>query len=163
MELGVLVGKPARDVPASRAHEYIAGYLCTIDLTARNWQAKAKADGLPWAIAKGCDTFLPLSRVIPPEKVPLDPVTGIVDVELYLELNGKERQRGSTKNMIFTIPKLIEHISHHVTLDEWDVVLTGTPEGVGSIKGGDVIRAGIAGLVDMEFTVMEKEAPSYSQ
>lgn len=158
-----MIKKPARDVPASRASEFIAGYICAIDVTARNWQNEDKDAGRPWSRAKGCDTFLPISKMVSADSIPIDPATGAVDVGLFLSVNGETRQKGSTRDMIFPIPKLIEHITAHVTLDEWDLILTGTPEGVGEIKHGDVVKAGIDGLVDtrMEFNVENKVAPQH--
>lgn len=150
VELAVVIGKPARDVPASRATDHIAGYVCAIDLTARNWQSEAKAIGRPWSLAKGCDTFLPLSTVVPPDAIRIDQ-NGVADVTLWLDVNGERRQCASTKHMIHTIPELIEHISSHVTLEEWDLILTGTPSGVGELHAGDTVKAGIEGLVEMEF------------
>lgn len=151
------MGKPAKDVPAADAVDYIAGYVCAIDITARNWQKSAKEKGRPWSLAKGCDTFCPMSRIVPPDAVPIDPDTGLVDAELHLEVNGERRQAGSTRDMIWTIPELVEHVSKHVTLEEWDVILTGTPEGVGPIHAGDVVTAGIKGLVDMRFEVIARQ------
>lgn len=156
VELAVVIGKPARDVSATHAAEHIAGYLCAIDLTARNWQTESKEKGRPWSLAKGCDTFLPFSDMLAPEAVPLHPETGVADVELYLDINGEQRQSGSTRQMIWTIPELIEHISRHVTLEEWDMILTGTPAGVGVVKPGDRVTAGIRGLVEMQFDAVQR-------
>lgn len=150
VELGVVIGRPAKKVKASDAADYIAGYVCAIDLTARNWQADAKAAGRPWSLAKGCDTFLPLSSVVPRDAVQIQD-DGAVDVQLYLDVNGDRKQQGSTRDMVWTIPELIERITENVTLDEWDLILTGTPQGVGPIKHGDRITAGIEGLVEMNF------------
>lgn len=155
VELGVVIGKPARDVPASEAKHHIAGYVCALDITARNWQSDAKQIGRPWAIAKGCDTFLPLSTVLPPTAIDIDE-NGVTDVNLFLEVNGEQRQRGSTKDMVWNIPELIEHISSHVTLEEWDLILTGTPSGVGEVQPGDSIKAGIEGLVEMNFKAVAR-------
>lgn len=151
----MIMGRRARDVPASDAKQYIGGYVCAIDVTARNWQMHAKNDGLPWSMCKGCDTFLPYSTAIGMEAIPMDEA-GVTDVELYLMVNGEMRQRDSTKHMVFHIPQLIEHISKHVTLEEGDLILTGTPEGVGPIKHGDVIKAGIIGVVEMQVDVVNK-------
>lgn len=155
MELGVVIGKPARHVTARNAAEHIAGYVCAIDLTARNWQNEAKSIGRPWSLAKGCDTFMPVSNILPPDSIPMDAETGVVDVELYLQVNGEVRQQGTTANMIWRIPELIEHISKYVTLEEWDIILTGTPSGVGPVKGGDRVTAGIKGLVEMQFDAIQ--------
>lgn len=116
----------------------ITGYAIGIDLTARNIQDEAKKKGLPWTIAKGFDTFLPLSNRIPKYLIP-DPH----DVELFLSVNGEMRQDDSTSLMLFRISKQLSDISQIMTLKKGDVVLTGTPKGVGEVKVGDVMRAGI--------------------
>lgn len=113
-------------------------YAVAIDMTARNAQNEAKRKGLPWDIAKGFDTFLPMSNVIPKDAI-ADPQ----DVELFLEVNGQVKQQGSTNLMIFQIPRILSDISKVMTLQPGDVVLTGTPAGVGPAVPGDVMRAGI--------------------
>lgn len=117
----------------------IAAYAVSIDLTARNVQNEAKSKGLPWSIAKGFDTFCPISSVIPKARIP-----NPHDVELFLSVNGEVRQRDSTGLMLFRIPRLLSDISQIMTLERGDVVLTGTPKGVGSVDVGDVIRAGVS-------------------
>lgn len=107
-------------------------------MTARNVQDDAKAKGLPWAAAKGFDTFLPLSDPIPTSCI-ADPY----DVELFLTVNGEGRQSDSTGLMLFRIPRILSEISRVMVLEKGDVVLTGTPKGVGSVKDGDVMRAGV--------------------
>jgi acylpyruvate hydrolase len=98
----------------------------------------AKKKSLPWALCKGFKTFLPVSHFIPKEKIP-DPH----DVELYLKVNGELRQSDSTKLMLFDIPRLLQHVTSVAPLEEDDLLLTGTPKGVGPVKPGDVITAGI--------------------
>jgi acylpyruvate hydrolase len=107
-------------------------------MTARNAQNEAKKKGLPWDIAKGFDTFLPISNVIEKSAIP-DPH----DVELYLTVNNEHRQLDSTELMLFRIPRIISDISKVMTLEEGDIVLTGTPKGVGRVVPGDVMRAGV--------------------
>lgn len=107
-------------------------------MTARNTQNEAKRKGLPWDIAKGFDTFLPVSRVVPKAAIP-DPHA----IELYLTVNGEARQRDSTELMLFQLPRLLSDISKVMTLERGDIVLTGTPKGVGPVVPGDVMRAGI--------------------
>lgn len=114
------------------------GYALGIDMTARNAQDEAKKKGLPWSIAKGFDTFLPISDYISKSLIP-DPH----DVELYLNVNDEVRQSDSTGLMLFKIPRQLSEISRIMTLEKGDVVLTGTPKGVGEVKAGDVMRAGI--------------------
>lgn len=107
-------------------------------MTARNAQNEAKKKGLPWDIAKGFDTFLPMSAVVPKEAI-ADPH----DVELYLEVNGTVKQQGSTGLMIYRIPRILSDISKVMALQPGDVVLTGTPAGVGPVVPGDVMKAGV--------------------
>jgi 2-keto-4-pentenoate hydratase/2-oxohepta-3-ene-1,7-dioic acid hydratase in catechol pathway len=107
-------------------------------MTARNVQNEAKKKGLPWDIAKGFDTFLPVSNVIPKSAIP-DPH----NVELYLSVNGEVRQQDSTELMLFRIPRILSDISRVMSLEKGDIVLTGTPKGVGSVVPGDVMRAGL--------------------
>lgn len=110
----------------------------SIDLTARNVQNEAKKKGLPWTVAKGFDTFLPISESISKASIP-DPH----DVEVFLSVSDKVKQSDSTSLMLFRIPKLLSGISQVMTLEKGDIVLTGTPKGVGSVEVGDVMKAGI--------------------
>lgn len=107
-------------------------------MTARNAQNEAKKKGLPWDIAKGFDTFLPVGAVIPKTSIP-DPH----DIELFLKVNGETRQDASTNLMLFRLPRLLSEISKVMTLEPGDLVLTGTPAGVGRVVPGDVMRAGV--------------------
>jgi acylpyruvate hydrolase len=110
----------------------------SIDMTARNAQNEAKKKGLPWSISKGFDTFLPVSQIIPKSAIP-DPH----NVEIYLTVNDKIRQNDSTNLMLFQIPRMLSDISKVMTLEKGDIVITGTPKGVGSVVPGDIMRAGI--------------------
>ncbi|CAB4262667.1 unnamed protein product [Prunus armeniaca] len=164
VELAVVISKKARDVPQATAMDYVAGYALALDMTAREIQASAKSAGLPWTIAKGQDTFTPISSLhaklfdspnfkqLPKEMVP-DPD----NIELWLKVDGELRQKGSTKDMIFKLPFLISHISSIMTLLEGDVILTGTPKGVGPVKVGQKITAGITNLLDVEFNVEKRQ------
>ncbi|OIW00121.1 hypothetical protein TanjilG_29111 [Lupinus angustifolius] len=157
VELAVVIGKKARDVPQSSAMDYVAGYALALDMTARDLQAAAKSAGLPWTLAKGQDTFTPISSILPKTQVPNPD-----DLELWLKVDDEIRQKGSTKDMIFKIPFLISHISSVITLFEGDVILTGTPQGVGPVKEGQTITAGITGLVDVKFNVEKGNKPANS-
>ncbi|KAK2645584.1 hypothetical protein Ddye_020779 [Dipteronia dyeriana] len=154
VELAVVIGQKARDVPETTAMDYVAGYALALDMTAREIQASAKSAGLPWTVAKGQDTFTPISSVLPKSAVP-DPD----NLELWLKVDGEIRQKGSTKDTIFKIPYLISHISSIMTLFEGDVILTGTPQGVGPVKVGQKITAGITGLLDVHFDVEKRRRP----
>lgn len=114
------------------------GYALAIDMTARNIQEEAKKKGLPWDISKGFDTFLPVSQVIPKGKIP-DPH----NIEIWLKVNGETRQEDSTNLFLFTIPRVLSDISKVMTLEPGDIVITGTPKGVGPVLPGEVMTAGI--------------------
>jgi len=138
VELAVLIGKQARNVTADRALDYVAGYGVGIDMTLRDVQNSLKAKGLPWEIAKGFDTACPLTDFVPASAV-ADPHA----LNLKLAVNGEGRQDGTSSDMINRIPQIIAHISGIFTLDPGDVILTGTPAGVGQVRAGDVMTAEI--------------------
>jgi 2-keto-4-pentenoate hydratase/2-oxohepta-3-ene-1,7-dioic acid hydratase in catechol pathway len=134
VELAVIIGKTGKQIPQNDAHSYIAGAAAALDLTMRDIQDRAKKNGTPWAIAKGFDFSCPISRGYP--------ITGantLAAVDLFLEKNGTTVQQGNTANMIFPIDYLISYLSGFFTLHPGDIVLTGTPEGVGPIHQGDVL------------------------
>jgi 5-carboxymethyl-2-hydroxymuconate isomerase len=141
VELAVLIGKQARNATAENALEYVAGYGVGIDMTLRDVQNQLKAKGLPWEIAKGFDTACPLSDFVPVAAVS-DPHA----LNLKLAVNGEERQNGTSSDMINRIPQIIAHISAIFTLEPGDVILTGTPAGVGRVAAGDVMTAEIGSV-----------------
>jgi len=141
VELALIMGKDLKDHDASDlagAIDAIGAYAVSIDMTARNVQNEAKKKGLPWSIAKGFDTFLPISQVIDKSKIP-DPH----NAELWLKVNGETKQQDNTNLMLFQIPRILAEISCVMALKKGDIVLTGTPKGVGPVKPGDVMTAGI--------------------
>ncbi|KAL3689609.1 hypothetical protein R1sor_015918 [Riccia sorocarpa] len=148
VELGVVIGKQGRDIFEDEAMDHVSGYALALDMTARDIQSVAKAKGHPWTVAKGYDTFTPISDFISKEDVP-----STDDLELWCEVDGVMKQKGSTKDMIFSIPTLISFISKIMTLNEGDVILTGTPSGVGPVSAGQHVKAGITGLVEISFPV----------
>ncbi|PGH05431.1 hypothetical protein GX51_02955 [Blastomyces parvus] len=141
VELALVIGKTLRDHdPADEqgALDAISAYALAIDLTARNIQDASKKAGLPWSIAKGFDTFLPISGVIPKSRIP-DPH----NATLHLSVDGELRQRDNTNLMLYRIPRQLADISRVMTLEPGDLVLTGTPKGVGEVRDGQVMTAGI--------------------
>jgi 2-keto-4-pentenoate hydratase/2-oxohepta-3-ene-1,7-dioic acid hydratase in catechol pathway len=134
-ELAVVIGRPAHRVAARDAFGVIGGYLCGNDVTARDIQ---KADG-QWTRGKGFQTFCPLGPWV---ETSYDPS----DVRVTCTVNGDRRQDGRTKDLIFDIPFLIEYITRFTRLDRGDVVMTGTPEGVGPVQVGDEITVEVEGL-----------------
>ena len=148
VELAVLIGKEARHVSPEQAMECVAGYGVAIDMTLRDVQNQLKAKGLPWEIAKGFDTSCPLSDFVPAAQV-----TDPHDLILRLSVNGQKRQNGSSSDMIHRMPQIVSHISGIFTLEPGDVILTGTPSGVGQVSGGDVMEAEISGVGTLKISV----------
>ena len=147
-ELALLVGKAGKDIAPENAMEHIAGFGVAIDLTLRDVQGELKKKGLPWEIAKGFDTACPLSSFISADLVP-DPQ----NLRIRLEVNGEIRQDGSSALMIHTIPALVSHMSGIFRLEPGDVILTGTPAGVGPVKSGDTVTAEIPGIASLRVNV----------
>ena len=134
-ELAIVIGRICRDLPRERANEVIFGYTVANDVTARDLQ---KTDG-QWARAKGYDTFCPLGPWISTE---LD----ASDLRVSTELNGEPKQDGRTSQFIFDIPEMLAYITSFTTLLPGDVVLTGTPAGVGPMLPGDEVSVSVEGI-----------------
>ncbi len=141
VELAVILGKKARGVSMDEALSHVSHLAVANDVTARDMQNKARDTGNPWAMAKGMDTFAPLS-----DPVPLDSVDDLQDLRLELKVNGVLRQKGRTSLMIFPVAELITHISRFMTLEAGDIIMTGTPEGIGPLLPGDEVVAKIDGV-----------------
>ncbi|KAI9574215.1 hypothetical protein HD554DRAFT_2011908 [Boletus coccyginus] len=139
VELGLVIGKGGRDISRDAADAHIAGYALAVDMTARNMQEEVKKRGLPWSTVKGFDTFTPIGSFIPKSSIS-DPH----DLRLALKINGAIKQDGNTSDMIFRIPRLVEHVSSIMTLEEGDLILTGTPSGVGPVTPGDTVECTLA-------------------
>jgi 2-keto-4-pentenoate hydratase/2-oxohepta-3-ene-1,7-dioic acid hydratase in catechol pathway len=136
VEVVIAVSKSGKDIPESEALDYIAGIGIGIDFTARDIQQKAKEAGHPWTVAKGFDTFAPISTFIS-----IDKINDIQNINLSLSVNEIVKQSGTTSQMIFKISTLISYLSSIFTLYPGDLIFTGTPSGVSSIKSGDIITA----------------------
>jgi 2-keto-4-pentenoate hydratase/2-oxohepta-3-ene-1,7-dioic acid hydratase in catechol pathway len=134
-ELAVVVGRLCRDVPVERAGEVVFGYTCANDVTARDQQ---KTDG-QWSRAKGYDSFCPLGPWI---ETDLD----IADLRLTTTLNGDVKQDGRTSSIVHKLPDLVAYVTACMTLLPGDVILTGTPEGVGPMSIGDEVAVEIEGI-----------------
>ena len=151
VELGLVISMDGKNIPEKNAMDYVLGYVIALDITARDIQSDAKKKGHPWSIAKGFDTFAPVGpRIVPGNTI--DPH----HVDIWLKVNGDLKQNGNTRDMIFTVGELISYISTVMTLEPMDIIATGTPEGVGPMKDGDIIEAGIQGIGVLTVTAQKE-------
>ena len=137
-ELAIVIGRICRRVPADRAAEVIFGYTVANDVTCRDLQAKDRQ----WSRAKGYDTFCPLGPWISTHLS----LAEVADLRVTSNLNGEPRQESNTSLMVYSVPRLIEFITSFTTLLPGDVILTGTPEGVGPMLPGDSVSVSVEGL-----------------
>jgi len=144
-ELAVVIGRPCRDVPEARALDYVAGYTCANDVSARDLQRLTHQ----WDQGKMLDTFCPLG----PALVTADEIGDPGGLEISAHLNGQEMQHSNTRLMIFSVPFFISYLSRLVTLEPGDILLTGTPDGVGGartppvfLQNGDTISITVEGI-----------------
>jgi 2-keto-4-pentenoate hydratase/2-oxohepta-3-ene-1,7-dioic acid hydratase in catechol pathway len=128
--------------------DHVRGYLVALDITARDIQSVAKKNGWPWTIAKGFDTFAPISDAVEKTKVPYP-----MNLDLSLTINGVVKQHANTNEMIYSLERIISFISEVMTLEKGDLILTGTPEGVGEIQEGDVLEAHLGSLCSLTVDV----------
>ncbi|KAK9471615.1 uncharacterized protein V1510DRAFT_419784 [Dipodascopsis tothii] len=149
VELALVMGQTLKDFAVAgrdratvnaEALAAIEGYALAIDMTGRNVQDNIKAKGLPWTTAKGFDTFLPISAYVEKSQIP-DPAN--VTLSLTVNKQSPPNQYDSTNLMLFPIPEILSSISSVMTIQPGDIILTGTPKGVGSVKPGDHIDASI--------------------
>ena len=148
VELVVVIGNGGRNIPRTSAIDHVAGYAVGLDMTLRDVQADAKKKGLPWTVAKGFDTSAPLSHAAEKLAVP-DPG----NLSFSLAVNKEVRQRGNTRDMIFPVDALIAYLSGVFTLEPGDLIFTGTPEGVGPVRHGDLLTAELETLTRLEVHV----------
>ena len=147
-EIGVVIGRRASRVDRLSALDHVAALVPANDVTARDLQ---RADS-QWSRAKGFDTFLPLGAPIPVDGFDPD------GLEVVCRVNGEERQRGRSADLAFGIPFLIEYISHVMTLEPGDLILTGTPEGVGPLSPGDEVEVELIGYGGVTNPVRTRDA-----
>ncbi len=152
VELAAIIKESCWKVSKEEALDYVLGFTVFNDVTARDIQAREMKEGMPWDIAKGFNTFAPIG----PEIITVEDVN-CRNLNIYLKLNGEMKQNSNTENMIFSVEDLIVYLSNIMTLEPMDIIATGTPEGVGPMKAGDVIESGIDGIGVLKFSVEAEE------
>jgi fumarylpyruvate hydrolase len=140
IELVVALGAGGANISKDDALSVVWGYGVGLDMTRRDMQAIAKKMGRPWDMAKGFDHSAPMGDLVPADRI--DPSTGAIE----LMVNGAVRQSSDLSNMIWNVPETIAYLSRLVRLAPGDLIMTGTPEGVGAILPGDVLEGAIAGI-----------------
>lgn len=151
VELGVVIGKTGVSISESQAMDHVGGYTLALDMTDLDLireKDENKKLTYPWALAKGFDTATPVSDFIP-----LAEISDPNNVRLWSKVDGEVKQDGNTQDMIYKIPHLISFVSQYMTLEEGDLILTGTPEGNSPVKRGQTIVCGLGDKIEMTFPV----------
>ena len=148
IELVVAIGTGGKNIKAEDANNHIYGYAVGLDMTRRDLQGEMKKAGRPWCIGKAFDHSAPIG--------PITPVAAAGDVnnaELYIQVDGKDRQRSNVAKLIWTVAETIEHLSAAWELMPGDLIFTGTPEGVAAVIKGDIMVGGVVGLGELRVAV----------
>ncbi|MCJ8164638.1 fumarylacetoacetate hydrolase family protein [Pontibacter sp. E15-1] len=147
-ELILRICREGKDIDRKFAHKYYDGIGLGIDFTARDLQAKAKAKGLPWALAKGFNGSAPVS-----EFLPLDLFPDLRNINFRLDVNGETRQQGNSRMMLNPFEDIIAYISRFITLKTGDIIFTGTPQGVGPVQLGDRLEGYVEDKKLLDFEI----------
>ncbi len=149
IELVVAIGKGGKNIKAADAFSHIYGYAVGLDMTRRDLQGEMKKQGRPWCIGKGFDHSAPMGPI-----TPADQAGDVVNAELYVQVNGTDRQRSNVNKLIWNIAETIEHLSAAWELQAGDLIFTGTPEGVAAVVPGDTMVGAVAGLGELKVKVV---------
>ena len=145
IELVVAIGKGGKNIQAADAMSHIYGYAVGLDMTRRDLQNDMKKQGRPWCIGKGFDHSAPIGPITPAALA-----GNVANAEIYVQVNGQDRQRSATSQLIWNIAETIEHLSAAWELQAGDLIYTGTPEGVGAVVVGDTLVGSVAGLGELK-------------
>jgi len=147
-EIVIKISKMGKAIDVKYASRYYDELTVGLDITARDIQARSRAKGQPWFLSKGFDSSAPLG-----DFVPKTDFQDLGNINFFLDINGQPAQRGNTADMIHSFDTIVSYISQYVTLKTGDLIYTGTPAGVGPLKIGDHLSAGIEGRVLLEIKV----------
>jgi fumarylpyruvate hydrolase len=148
IELVVAIGVGGANIKAAGAPKHIYGYAVGLDMTRRDLQNEMKKQGRPWCIGKGFENAAPIGPITPAAQA-----SGVEQAEIYLQVNGQDRQRSVVSKLIWNIAETIEQLSAAWILQPGDLIFTGTPEGVGAVVRGDTLVGGVAGLTPISVRV----------
>jgi fumarylpyruvate hydrolase len=149
IELVVAIGTGGSNIKAADAFKHIYGYAVGLDMTRRDLQGEMKKQGRPWEIGKSYDQSAPIGPITPAAQA-----GDVVNAELFVQVDGKDRQRSNVSKLIWNIGEIIEHLSAAWTLSPGDLIYTGTPEGVAAVVSGQTMTCGVAGLEPLAVKVV---------
>jgi len=149
IELVVAIGKGGKNIKAADAFSHIYGYAVGLDMTRRDLQGEMKKQGRPWCIGKAFDHSAPMGPITPAAQA-----GDVENAELYVQVNGADRQRSNVNKLIWNIAETIEHLSAAWELQAGDLIFTGTPEGVAAVVPGDTMVGSVAGLGELKVKVV---------
>ncbi len=148
IELVVAIGAGGKNIAAADAHKHIYGYAVGLDMTRRDLQNEMKKQGRPWCIGKAFDQSAPIGPITPAAQA-----GDVNNAEIYLQVNGTDRQRSTVAKLIWNIGETIEHLSTAWELQPGDLIFTGTPEGVAAVVRGDTMLGSVGGLGELRVKV----------
>jgi fumarylpyruvate hydrolase len=149
IELVAAIGTGGKNIKAADAKKHIYGYAVGLDMTRRDLQGEQKKLGRPWDIGKGFDQSAPIGPIVPAAQA-----GDIENAEIWVQVNGKDRQRSTVTKLIWNIGEIIEHLSAAWELQPGDLIFTGTPEGVAAVGRGDTLKAEVAGVGSLQVTLV---------
>lgn len=149
IELVVAIGKSGRDISLEQANDYVYGYAVGLDMTRRDLQMKMREMGRPWEIGKAFDASAPIGPLHPASQIGHPSKAG-----LWLQVNGTDKQRSDIDKLIWSVPETISYLSRFFELQPGDLIMTGTPEGVGPVVAGERMTGGVEGLGEIQVSVI---------
>jgi fumarylpyruvate hydrolase len=149
VELVVAIGKAGRDIPVQEAQQHVWGYAVGLDMTRRDLQNQMKDKGKPWEIGKAFDYSAPMGLLHPANQL-----GELSHGSIYLQVNGEDKQRSNIDQMTWSVPEIIHHLSHYFELKPGDLIMTGTPEGVGPVQVGEELIGGIDELGEVRVKIV---------
>ncbi len=149
IELVAAIGKGGKGIKAADALAHVFGYAVGLDMTRRDLQGEMKKQGRPWCIGKAFEHSAPIGPIVPAEQA-----GDVLNAQIALQVNGKDRQRSTVSKLIWNLAETIEHLSAAWELQAGDLIYTGTPEGVGAVVAGDLMVGSVAGLPDLRIQVV---------
>jgi fumarylpyruvate hydrolase len=150
IELVACIGLGGRNIKAADAMKHIWGYAVGLDMTRRDLQGEMKKQGRPWEIGKSFEQSAPIGPITPAAQA-----GDIANAEIFVQVNGKDRQRSNVSKLIWNLGEIIEHVSGAWDIAPGDLIFTGTPEGVAAVVAGDTLTGGVAGLTPLSVKISE--------